>query len=547
MAEMPVHGVVHRESGNTWVRMKGLLRVWALSCAMMLAGAAIAEAGSKKPRGDAVDLLGVAPNSARLVVAVEDLAGSWDSPAIATTLVTIGSLTDLTATLEAWTLLSKQMGMAPNEAAKRLLGRRFLLVSDGEEAGASWAIAMQVDGDTAGLLRRNLKAVPRSLRAGLPVLAIEGNAFELVVHDLGKRKVSSVFSGDTEPGDAVVVLGPSSRAALFDAVVAAAMSDGRVAGTMDSEKAGWLSKALPDGTDVVVVRHDAEQAWFVLGASIDGHSIRMNFLRQNPDLARARRGGDKPWRLGVFDEAVGDALFAIAEADWLGSPLLPTMGDAFGPGLVDRLELPDEGVFSGRTMLMGYGSETGPLELVGAFETANMTRASIAADRSVSRSLEAMFPGGKFEDFGGLFPQAVRRVDLRPVLHEQNRVLLESLWPQEGPELAWTVRPSTEAGSGEGLGWLVLGLGEERVSAVAEGLGRGGEQAQQGALPWVSVFEVKPRLLVQQLSGQAVAVPAVLASLGAVERVRVQTLMARADLLRGGGVIEFVRPEHGEE
>jgi len=547
MADLPVHGVVRRDTANNlsrWVtRWTDQLWVWVLSCVMVLCGAAAAEASAKKPRGDAVDLLGVAPSSARLVVAVEDLAGSWDSPAIATTLVTLGSLTDLTATLEAWTLLSKQIGMPPTDAAKRLLGRRFLLVSDGEEAGASWAIAMQVDGETAGLLRRNLKAVPRSLRGGLPVLAIEGNAFELVVHDLGKRRVASVFSGDSRPGDAVVVLGPSSRAALFDAMLAATMTDGRAAGTMDSQRAGGLSRALPDGTNAVVVRHDAEQAWFVLGATIDGHSIRLNFLRQNPDLARARRGGDKPWRLGVFDEAAGDALFAIAEADWLGSPLLPTMRDAFGPGLVDRLKLPEAGVFSGRTMLMGYETDKGPLALVGVFETGNTTRAAIATDRSVSHSLAGIFSGGKFEDFAGLFPEAVRHVDLRPVLREQNPALLESLWPNEGPELAWTVRPSREAGSGEELGWLVLGLGERRVSAVAEGLGRGAELAKQGALPWVSVFEVKPRRLVQQLTGQAVEVPPLVGSLGAVERVRVQTLLARSDLLRGGGVIEFVRPE----
>lgn len=511
------------------------------------AGLAAAGSGLGKARGDAVDLLTVAPKDARLVVAIDDLAGAWDSPAIATTLSTVQSLTDLTGTLEAWALLSKHIGLAPNDAAKRLLGRRLLLVSDGEQAGASWAIAMLVDGETAGLLRRNLKAVPRALRDGMPVLAIEGNAFELVVQDVARRKVASTFSGDARGGDAIVVLGPSSRADLFDAVVRAAMSEHASGDTMAGEKAGWLARALPDGTGAVVVRHDADLAWFVLGASIDGHSIRLNYLRHNPELAAAADQTDKPWRLAVFEKAAEDSLFAVSESHWLNSEMMPTLRDAFGGGVMERLELPEKGVLGGRTMLMGFGTPTGPLELVGVFETANITRASIAADRSVARSLSALFEGESFEDFGGLFGEAVRKVDLRPVLSDKNPVLLKGLWPEEGPELAWTVQPGQEAGAGDGRGWLVLGLGEQRVRSVAEGIRDGAKDQKHGALPWVSVFEIRPRLLIEQLSGQAVALPPVVGSLGAVERVRAQTLLARPDLLRGGGVIEFVRPEQGGE
>lgn len=543
--EIAVHRRVIPGNSNqsgffTWLRV--LVAAWFVPTTASLASAGL---GLGKPRGDAVDLLAVAPKDARLVVAIDDLASAWDSPAIATTLSSVQSLTDLTGTLEAWALLSKQIGLAPNDAAKRLLGRRLLLVSDGEQAGASWAIAMLVDGETAGLLRRNLKAVPRALRDGMPVLAIEGNAFELVVQDVGRRKVASTYSGDARGGDAVVVLGPSSRADLFDAVVRAAMSEHAIGDTMAREKAGWLARALPDGTGAVVVRHDADLAWFVLGATIEGHSIRLNFLRHNPELAAMAGQHDKPWRLAVFDEAAEDSLFAVSESNWLSSEMMPTLQDALGQGVMEKLELPEAGVLGGRTMLMGFGTHTGPLELVGVFETANTTRASIAADRSVARSLSALFEGASFEDFGGLFGEAVRKIDLRPVLRDKNPALLDGLWPEEGPELAWTVQPSQEAGAGDGRGWLVLGLGEQRVRSVAEGIKAGAEDRKHGALPWVSVFEIRPRLLIEQLSGQSVALPPVVGSLGAVERVRAQTLLARPDLLRGGGVIEFAQAKRG--
>lgn len=544
---VPVHRRVIRRSSNPFAahRLATTLAAWwfAVVCAVT----AHAGTGLGKPRGDAVDLLGVAPKDARLVVAINDLAGAWETPAIATGLSAVQSLTDLSETTRAWALLSKQIGLAPNDAAKRLLGRRVLLVSDGEQAGASWAIATLVDGETAALLRKNLQAVPRALRDGMPVLAIEGNAFELVVQDVGRRTLSASFSADASKGDAVVVLGPSSRADLFDQVVRAAMNERATGPTMAGEKAGWLARALPDGTGAVVVRHDAEQAWFVLGASIHEHSIRLNFLRHNPEFAVEAGRADKPWRLAVFDKAAEGALFAVSEADWLSSSLMPSLRDAFGPGVIDKLELPEPTEFGGRTMLMGFGTRTGPLELVGVFETANTTRAAIASDRSVSASLSALFDGASFENFGGLFPEAVRTVDLRPILSEKNPGLLDGLWPEAGPELAWTVRSSEEAGAGDARGWLILGLGGARVGSVADGLRQGAEDRDHGTLPWVSVFEVRPRLLVEQLSGQSVALPPLVGSLGAVERIRAQTLLARPDLLRGGGVIEFVQENRGEK
>jgi hypothetical protein len=185
------------------------------------------------------------------------------------------------------------------------------------------------------------------------------------------------------------------------------------------------------------------------------------------------------------------------------------------------------------------------------FETPGVVRASIEADGSVAKSLSKLLPGEKFEDFGGLFGSAVRKADLRPAMSRRSPATLEALWPDRGPVLAWTVRSSTEPGAGDGLGWLVLGVGADRVTGVADGLSVAGGDSKGGqeraALAWVSVFEVRPREVIGQLSGQALDVPPLLRALGAVERVRAQTMLARPDLLRGGGVIEFVEPEAGKE
>lgn len=527
----------------------GVLRVLALVL-LSLGPASAASAGGDKPRGDAVDLLGAVPADARLVVAIDDLQSAWDSPAVGTAISSLQSFTDLSGTLDAWSVLAKQLGMQPDEAARRLLGSRFLLVSEPEGDGSSWAIATVVDAETAGLLRRRLAAVPRALRDGLPVLAIEGNAFELVVQDVTKRRVASAMASGADAGDALVVLGPSSRARLFDALLRSALGAGVRGGTMDGERAGRIARALPDGTDVVVLRADSdnELAWFVLGAEIEGHTIRSNFLRLNPELAKSTVTAIKPWKLGVFDRASRNALVAIAEVDALAAPVMPAMREAFGEELIGRLRLPEQGTFAGRTMLLGFESVNGPLDVVTVMETPGTTAASIQTDRSVASSLSALFGGERFEDFGGLFPNALRKVDLRPVMEQRGPEVLDALWPDSGPVLAWTVRGSVERGAGDDRGWMVLGIGEDHVLGVAESLiARDEDDHKQASLPWVSVFEVRPRALLDELAGQMVALPPVVRSMGAIERVRAQTLVARPDLLRGGAVIEFVRPEKGDQ
>lgn len=526
-----------------------VLRVLA-SVVLSLVPVSVASAVGDKPRGDAVDLLSAVPADARLVVAIDDLRSAWDSPAIGTAISSLQSVTDLSGTLDAWTVLAKQLGMKPDEAARRLLGSKFLLVSEPQGDGSSWAIATVVDAETANLLRRRLAAVPRALRDGLPVLAIEGNAFELVVQDVARRRVSSAMASGADAGDAVVVLGPSSRARLFDALLGSALGAGARGGTMDGETPGRIARALPDGTDVVVLRADADNdlAWFVLGAAIEGHTIRSNFLRLNPDLAASTVTAIKPWKLSVFDRAALNSLFAIAEVDALAAPVMPAMRETFGEELIGRLRLPEAGTFAGRAMLLGFESADGPLDVVTVMETPGTTAASIETDRSVAASLSALFGGERFEDFGGLFPNALRKVDLRPVMEERGAEVLDALWPESGPVLAWTVRNSVERGAGDERGWMVLGIGEDHVLGVAESLiAKDDHDHKHASLPWVSVFEVRPRALLDELAGQVVALPPIVRSLGAIERVRAQTLVARPDLLRGGAVIEFVRPDREDQ
>lgn len=527
----------------------GVLRVLA-AVLLLLGPASDVSAGGEKSRGDAVDLLSAVPADARLVVAIDDLQRAWDSPAIGTAISSLQSVTDLSGTLDAWSILAKQLGMKPDEAARRLLGSRFLLVSEPDGDGASWAIATVVDAETAGLLRRRLAAVPRALRDGLPVLAIEGNAFELVVQDVAKRRVSSAMASGTNAGDALVVLGPSSRARLFDALLGSALGAGARGETMNDAQAGRIARALPDGTDVVVLRADADndRAWFVLGAEIEGHTIRSNFLRLNPELAASTVTTIKPWKLGVFDRASRNSLLAIAEVDALAAPVMPAMREAFGEELIGRLRLPEPGTFAGRAMLLGFESVNGPLDVVTVMETPGTTAASIQTDRSVATSLSALFGGERFEDFGGLFPNALRKVDLRPVMQARGPEVLDALWPESGPVLAWTVRNSVERGAGDERGWMVLGIGEDHVLGVAESLiAQDEDDHKHASLPWVSVFEVRPRALLDELAGQVLALPPIVRSMGAIERVRAQTLAARPDLLRGGAVIEFVRPEKGDQ
>lgn len=512
---------------------------------LCLANANPAWAGGRE-RGDAVALLGSVPSGVELAVVVEELSSAWDSPAIATAISSVQAVTDLSGTLDAWSVLAERLDLTPDEAARRLLGRRFMLVSESEGDADSWAIAMAVDAETARLLRKKLDAIPRALRDGLPVLSIENNAFELVVHDRGNRRLTTAMGAGLDGGDAVVVLGPSSRSRVFDALLGTALGVGARGSTIDTESPGKIARALPDGTSVVVLKGEPgnPMAWFVLGAAIEENAIRMNFLRQNPEFATTRVTSVKPWRLNLFDRVSEGAMFAVAEVNELNASASELLGEAIGPDLVTKLRMPAAGTLSGRSMMVGFPSDDGPLDVVGVFETTGIQRASAEMDHSVSRSLHALFPDHAFEDFGGLFPKAVRSVDLRPAIESRAKLVLDALWPERGPTIGWTVRPSAEPGAGEGRGWVIIGLGMQRVENLAVALGEADEDArQQAALPWVSVFEVHPRRLIDELVGEGVALPPIVTALGAVERIRAQTLVARSDLLRGGGVIEFVISE----
>jgi hypothetical protein len=530
--------------------LRRTLRCWLASAlAVLCLSAATVHAGDADRRRDAVDLLPSVPADAQLVVVIEDLGAAWDSPAIGTAISAIQAVTDLSGTLDAWSVLAKRLELPPDEAARRLLGRRFMLVSDPEGDADSWAIAMVVDRATAGLLRRNLDAVPRALRDGLPVLAIENNAFELVVQDRSSRRLTASIGRGLAADDAIVVLGPSSRSRVFDALLSSSLGIGGRGATMDAARPGRIARALPDGTDIVVVQGEAENdnAWFVLGAVLEGHAIRLNFLRQNPELATTRITSVKPWRLDVFDRAAEGGVLAIAEVGELTMPIRDLLERAIGEDLASKVTMPAHGTLGGRSMLLGFGSAEGPLDVVGVFETSGVVGASREMDRSVAATLRTVFPGHSFEDFGGLFPEAVRSVDLRAAIGDRSRAAIDLLWPERGPSVGWTVRASTEPGAGNGRGWAVLGLGSDRVGAVADALaGEVGDRRDQAAWPWVSVFDVRPRSLIAELADETVALPPIVRAFGAVERIRVQTLVARSDLLRGGGTIEFVRPNIDE-
>jgi len=102
-------------------------------CLLGPLGAAAVAGG--QAREDAVDLLNVVPREVHLVVAADNLNRAWETPAIATAISTLQAVTDLTGTLDAWTVLAGQLGMRPDDAARRILGKRFLLISEPDGAG----------------------------------------------------------------------------------------------------------------------------------------------------------------------------------------------------------------------------------------------------------------------------------------------------------------------------------------------------------------------------------------------------------------------------
>ena len=516
--------------------------VWAALVALVWSAVAFAD------RGDATGMLGLVPRGSELAVVVDDAAALRGTPAGRAVLGWIRSMETFDGTRSAWSELAAQLGLDEDDAAERLLGRRFAVVlppaSEGSNAepegsttdrGATvepWTLISVVDEQTAALLRRGLNLSLRGVTGGRPVHLSEAGRVRVV---LARLDVS-----DRDDGTTLFVAGPRRYPETVDAV-AAALSSPVSSRSVVAEPAVRRLVQLSDRADFAVVllasrgspvdaagvRAGVEATDAVDGAprrerfavagsvSGDGELLRLTIVAERGEgTGEADVAGEASalWADRTF-EAMADGA-AIAWIDSLfGVGFAGAINDAAG-GSAIVLSQTLRSWWSGPIALAAYPDAEAPLSIALAVDTAHRVKtlrsldalvaswsqgASVLGDGEGGAGVAAHeAPVAGVHDLNGLFPDAMRHATLAGVfasLRSLNTPLISG-----ASRFAWTSRASTPrrpfpAEGGEDArdapGWLVLGIGASGVRQVADAV-VGGMKAEPGEgdrrpIRWLSI------------------------------------------------------------
>ena len=492
---------------------------------MALVVAAPAFAGR---RGDAVDALRDAPSASQLIVSI-DGASEFADGTIGKLILTI--LKQGSPELpRAWGELAEELELTERAAFDRLFGRRAMIAArPNEDDTWSWVVRSFVDDATARMLRKSMAEAPRKLAQGRQVLAAEGGQFELIVID-------------HKEGRSELLFGPASSPDLLDA---AALQRPRAGGALRrvDDRDREIAR-LPRGARIFIYSelddsmapdllqaHPELETWSALAATPDedGH-LQFTFvtmLERHPE----RLPAVKPWSRETFDAFAHGAIAAVIESDVMSRELWPTMEERFLKWLGKPLNPINHEAVRGRIAFGLYPSPTGPVDVVFGFESPDVSELAPSADGFVASIVGLMPTMGEASDydFGGLAPEALREVDLRPAIG--NLALMG--WPDVGPTLAWRYPRSPE---GEDRGWMTVGLGQELVRHASDALvaPAGGDRQA-----WLSLGMIRPCAFIEVVQGLPIAVPRWLDGFKQIESVSWQVSAGPRGAMIGRGELRL--------
>lgn len=113
----------------------------------------------------------------------------------------------LDATLAAWESFARVLGMDPLEAFDAVLSERFVFAARrtgrGDAGGVDWVVVTRVDEATARRVTQALRASPRGVRDGRPVLVLEGGSYGLDLRASSERGWMWMSIGPARDGGGV--------------------------------------------------------------------------------------------------------------------------------------------------------------------------------------------------------------------------------------------------------------------------------------------------------------------------------------------------------
>ncbi|TVR99665.1 MAG: hypothetical protein EA423_12265 [Phycisphaerales bacterium] len=148
-----------------------------------------------------------APQDASLVVVFDRLISEDAADARAAMAKVLGAPGRLEQTRKAWARLAEALGVEEQELTESFFGGRSMLVVVEAEPEPVWALLAEVEGGLPRKMIRSLKAAPRDIREGVPVLSLERGRYIMAARR------------DRETGRGSMLIAPRGSEHLFDRLI----------------------------------------------------------------------------------------------------------------------------------------------------------------------------------------------------------------------------------------------------------------------------------------------------------------------------------------
>ncbi|MFG0241412.1 MAG: hypothetical protein ACF8R9_01365 [Phycisphaerales bacterium JB054] len=406
------------------------------------------------------------------------------------------------AVMNAWSEFAGELGMTDAEAFDLLLGQRVIVVGSQLRADATepprWAILSELDPETERSLRALLKAVPRRIVNGQPVLEFEHGSYLLATSN-GRLVCGADGRFENTLASSILLLAPAADRELFDEMLPLLRCDNPER-MLAHIPAGRMVETWATRDAIVVWRIPdplGSQHRFVgatFGTSGDGWGID---AMAYPADGWAKQGDLvtiptwSPALLGTLPSGAALAMIGSRESvrearAWI-EPLV-------GNGLPDPSGESFEHVLGRRSMLGVWLRPGNPgtdeqTEMLLAMDTPDLSRLAARADAYMSEIIDAGFGEGQRQN-ASVAATPPQLSDVRSLSVTGDDRAVASV-----PTLSWAFVP--EAASGENAGWWLMHSfpnGDTPETDPADSAGRSLEEI--GRLParrYLHVGRVRPQ------------------------------------------------------
>lgn len=430
------------------------------------------------------------PIGVDFVAAVDDGASLRKSLHGSPVMLAAAALRRPAAVMNAWSEFAGELGMTDAEAFDLLLGQRVIVVGSQLRADATepprWAILSELDPETERSLRSLLKAVPRRIVNGQPVLEFEHGSYLLATSN-GRLVCGADGRFENTLASTILLLAPAADRELFDQMLPLLRCDNPDRMLADVP-AGRMVESWATRDAIVVWRIPdplGSQHRFVgatFGTSGDGWGIDAMAYPADGWAKKDDLVSIPTWSPALLGTLPSDAALAMIGSRESVREARAWIEPLVGNGLPDPSGDSFDHVLGRRSMLgvwlrPGRDGAEAQTELLLAMDTPDLPRLAARADAYMTEIIDAGFGEGQRRN---------ARVAATPPQLSDVRSLSISGDDDDAvaglPTLSWAFVP--EAASGEDAGWWLMHSFPDGLAPDADPAPTAGRSLQEiGRMP----------------------------------------------------------------